>query len=231
MNHSLTYAVLKNKQREVRDSFPENLRLRTQRAISWIGRAEQADDDDGKFVFLWIAFNAAYADERDFQPEPPLARNSFKSYFGKVVSLDEEKRIYNAIWDNFSRSIRLLMNNEFVYGPFWQHQNGIVGCEDWENRFQRDLSYFNRIAVRQSDEHTIKTLALLFDRLYVLRNQLLHGGATWDSKVNRNQVRDGATILAFLIPVFVDVMMSHPDGDWGQPFYPVISRNSAQSGA
>ena len=231
MKPSLTYADLKDKQRKIRDSFPENLALRTQRAISWIGRAEQADDEDGKFIFLWIAFNAAYADERDFQPEHPSARDSFRSYFGKVVTLDAEKRIYNAIWENFSRSIRLLMNNEFVYGPFWQHQNGIVGCEDWENRFQRDLSYFNRIAVRQSDEHTIRTLALLFDRLYVLRNQLLHGGATWDSKVNRNQVRDGAAILAFLIPVFVDVMMSHPGGDWGQPFYPVVSRDSAYSGA
>ncbi|MYC60962.1 MAG: hypothetical protein F4X09_12330 [Gammaproteobacteria bacterium] len=205
--------------------------LRTQRAISWIGRAEQAVDDDGEFIFLWIAFNAAYADERDFQPEPPKAKDSFKSYFGKVVTLDAEKRIYNAIWENFSRSIRLLMNNEFVFGPFWQYQNGIVGCKDWERRFRRELSDFNRIALKQSDEHTIKTLALLFDRLYVLRNQLVHGGATWDSKVNRNQVRDGAAILAFLIPVFVDVMMSHPGEDWGQPFYPVVSRNSAYSGA
>ncbi|MXX07896.1 MAG: hypothetical protein F4Z71_14155, partial [Gammaproteobacteria bacterium] len=65
----------------------------------------------------------------------------------------------------------------------------------------------------------------------LFRPSLVHGGATWDSKVNRNQVRDGAAILAFLIPVFVDVMMSHPGEDWGQPFYPVVSRNSAYSGA
>lgn len=77
----LTYTVLKEKQRQIRDGFPENLGLRVQRAISWIGRAEQAEDDDGKFIFLWIAFNAAYADAREFQDEPPLERESFKSFF------------------------------------------------------------------------------------------------------------------------------------------------------
>jgi hypothetical protein len=24
------------------------------------------------------------------------------------------------------------------------------------------------------------------------------------------------------MPVFVDIMMDHPDEDWGRPFYPVI---------
>ncbi|WP_425067816.1 hypothetical protein [Reyranella sp.] len=38
----------------------------------------------------------------------------------------------------------------------------------------------------------------ILDRLYVLRNQLLHGGATWNSSVNRSQVRDGAAVLSRL---------------------------------
>ena len=38
------------------------------RALSWLKRAEQLeaqDDVDGEFIFLWIAFNAAYATEID----------------------------------------------------------------------------------------------------------------------------------------------------------------------
>ena len=61
----------------------------------------------------------------------------------------------------------------------------------------------------------MEVLSLVFDRLYVLRNLLVHGGATWNSRVNRDHVRDGAAILAFLMPVFVDVMMDNPDEDWG----------------
>ena len=62
----------------------------------------------------------------------------------------------------------------------------------------------------------------VFDRLYVLRNQLVHGGATWNSSVNRDQVRDGTRILAFLVPLFIDLMMDNPDIAWGDPCYPVV---------
>ena len=28
--------------------------------------------------------------------------------------------------------------------------------------------------------------------------------------------------VAFLMPVFVDLMMENPHEDWGRPFYPVV---------
>jgi hypothetical protein len=40
--------------------------------------------------------------------------------------------------------------------------------------------------------------------------------------VNRDQVRDGAAILGFLMPVMVDLMLDNPEEDWGQPLYPVV---------
>lgn len=62
----------------------------------------------------------------------------------------------------------------------------------------------------------------MFDRLYVLRIQLVHGEATRNSAVNRAQVREGAAILAFLMQVFVELMMENPHSEWGRPFYPVV---------
>ncbi len=64
MNHD----SLKQRHREVRDHYPANLNLRVHRALSWLKRAEMAaqeGDSDGRFIFLWIAFNAAYATEID----------------------------------------------------------------------------------------------------------------------------------------------------------------------
>ena len=58
---SLQHSVLKQRHRQVRDGHPTSLTLRVHRAMSWLNRAEQAEDVDGKFIFLWIAFNAAYA--------------------------------------------------------------------------------------------------------------------------------------------------------------------------
>ena len=55
------YQHLKTRQRAERVNYPEHLSLRVHRALSWLNRAEQCQDDDGRFIFLWISFNAAYA--------------------------------------------------------------------------------------------------------------------------------------------------------------------------
>ena len=65
-------------------------------------------------------------------------------------------------------------------------------------------------------------LTVLFPRIYVLRNQILHGGATWNSAVNRKQVEDCKQILARLVPLFIDLMMDAPNEQWDKPCYPVV---------
>lgn len=216
---SLSFDDLKPKQRSLRDGFPGPLGLRVHRAISWVGRAErEADDPAAAFLFYWIAFNAAYADERDVRGER-AERESFSWFFTKLHERDREGRIYNAVWDRFSGSIRVFLENQYVFGPFWTHKNGLDGYEDWQERFDRARRAFHK-ALAQGD--TALILSMLFDRLYVLRNQLVHGGATWNSSVNRDQLRDGATILTCLVPVMIDIMMDNPGEDWGRPFYPVV---------
>ncbi|QJD18124.1 hypothetical protein HGN31_01520 [Paracoccus sanguinis] len=194
--------------------------LRVHRAISWIGRAEACEgDDDARFIFLWIAFNAAYADERAFQSVPQGERAAFLGYFDRLTALDSDRRIYKAVWQRFSGPVRLLLENRYVFHPFWQHHNGIDGFADWEERFKASAKSFAQ-AFQSGD--TARVLSFVFDRLYVLRNQLVHGGATWNSSINRAQVRDGAAILTFLLPIFADLMMENPNDDWGRPFYPVL---------
>ena len=230
MFDSPTHAALKKKQREIRDDFPQTVSLRVHRSISWIGRAEQCgDDSDARFIFLWIAFNAAYADERQFHPVAPTERSAkersagerryFDLYFKRLVALDGKRHIHTALWEQFSGPIRVLMQNRYVFNPFWKYHNGIAGYENWEKSFQAAERAFNR---HFQNSNTVLVLKFVFDRLYVLRNQLVHGGSTWNSNVNRNQVRDGTAILGFLMPVFIDIMMDNPSKDWGEPFYPVI---------
>ncbi len=69
MTTSLSYNSLKQRQRKIRDSFHTNLGLRVHRALSWLGRAEPASSDgDARFLFLWIALNAAYANDIHDRP-------------------------------------------------------------------------------------------------------------------------------------------------------------------
>jgi hypothetical protein len=65
-------------------------------------------------------------------------------------------------------------------------------------------------------------LAQVLRRLYTLRNQLVHGGATWNSSVNRSQVADGAKILGLIVPTVIHIMLEDENRFWGDPCYPVV---------
>lgn len=223
MNHlpvspALHHPALKEKQRAIRDGFPTSLTLRVHRALSWYGRAcDTADDSDVRFILLWIAFNAAYASDIDVELNGD--RERFQLFFRTLVELDSDDRIYGLVWSRFSNEIRLLLGNPYVFAPFWAHQNGLDGYSDWQDRLQRAKQ---KVARAMSSRDTPLILSILFDRLYVLRNQLIHGGATWCSRVNRDQVRDGGAVLMNLVPIFIDIMMDSPDHLWGMPYYPVV---------
>ncbi|GAN76147.1 HEPN domain-containing protein [Acidisphaera rubrifaciens] len=212
----LSYAALKTKQKLLRDGFPASLGLRTHRALSWLCRAErETDDDDVRFILLWIGFNAAYA--ADLRATQAGERSAFADYFRTLIGLDAEGRIHALLWNRFPLEISLLLENKYVFAPFWSHHNGADGYADWERRLV-DSQAVSRRALESHD--TCKVLSIVFDRLYVLRNQIMHGGATWNSRVNRNQVHDGADVLGWLLPVFIDIMLDHGDHDWGPPYYP-----------
>lgn len=215
---------LKGKQRNLRDGFALPLTLRVHRALSWLRRAEAEEDDlDVRFILLWIGFNAAYAGDLDRALEgfgkAGGERERFDQFFATLVDMDRGNRIYNAIWQRFSQEIRLLLDNKFVFAPFWRHHAGEFGGAGWEVSFESARAAANRAV---AERNTPVILSILFDRLYVLRNQMVHGGATWDSSANRSQVRDGAALLGCLLPVFIDLMMDNPDAEWAMPMYPVV---------
>lgn len=225
MKDVLDYAGLKARHRELRHNWPEPVRLRIHRAISWVGRAEASrDDGDARFIFLWIAFNAAYANEQEGNDreskEKEEQREIFGKYFETLDKWDNQRRIYVALRRRFKGPIKLLMKNQYVFNPFWKYHNGAKNSKNWKEKFRASKEVFDNA---YKDKDVPKMLSFVFDRLYVLRNQIMHGGSTWNSDANRSQVRDGVEILEFLIPVFIDIMMDHPEEDyWGTPFYPVV---------
>ena len=188
---------------------PFNNRIR--RALSWLARAEREQeryDPDAAFIFYWIAFNAMYAVPR--QGDDYSERDAFEDYFTKVVPLDKGDVVFNAVWMKHNREIRTLLANKFVFQPFWDDSR------NWEQLFydnQRDIDQ------EWTSRKTGAILVRMFDRLYVLRNQLLHGAATWRGGTNRAQVEDGAVIMALLVPHFTALMLDNPSENWGHPRY------------
>lgn len=216
----MTHETLKQRHRRERDGLPSNLNLRMHRALSWLDRAErQHDDPDGRFIFLWIAFNAAYAtdvDERYRVPE----QQTFVGFLQKLIDLDvAERRIEHVVWHEFTGSIRLLIDNRYVFQDFWNYHNGKLDEAEWKRRFVA-AKRVARHALGRRDTATVLSVAL--SRLYTLRNQLVHGGATWNGRVNRVQIRDGVQLLGKLVPVVIATMLDHPETVWGDASYPVV---------
>lgn len=200
-----------------RDNFSDNFRLKIHRAISWLNKAEQEDDLDMKFVSLWISFNAAYAKDLKQQMGD---RVSFNKFLLEICKLDKSKKIYNLAWKTFSKPILLLLDNQFIFQPFWDFHNGKISETAY---IKAQIGERSRFLTALQNQNTELTLELVFSRLYSVRNQIVHGGSTHNSSVNREQVSTGCQILLAFIPIMLQLMMEHhKQMDWGKPYYPVV---------
>ena len=214
----MDYNTLKQRHRDVRDGYPLNLNLRIHRALSWWQRALQADDVDGRFIFLWIAFNAAYATEIDEQYRLS-EQATFQAFLEKLCAMDHSKQIDTLVWQEFSSTIRILLDTPYVLQSFWDWQRKKITAEEWKKRLDQGKQ---QASYALANGNTAGLLSIIFSRLYTLRNQLMHGGATWNSFVNRSQLRDCTKLLDKLVPVIISLMLENPNTLWGDACYPVV---------
>lgn len=140
-------------------------------------------------------------------------------FLEKLCDADAAKEIDNLVWHAFSGSIRVLLDTPYVFQSFWDFHAGKIDEEEWLERFTKGKKIAQRALC---SGHTPVLLGVVFNRLYTLRNQLIHGGATWNGKVNRKQLRDCAQLLGRLVPVIIELMLDHPEISWGAACYPVV---------
>lgn len=215
---TLDYKNLKERQRKERESHPENSALRIHRSLSWLDRAEQCDDLDGRFIFLWIAFNAAYANELG---EITVSESElFDNFLARLIDLDNNNRLYSIVWQRYPNAIRVLLDNKFIFQPFWNYHNGYPSYENWEQMFKQSKAAVHRAL---ADNDTATVLSIVFKRLYTLRNQIVHGGSTYNSQANRDQMRDAVSILGDFVPAIIEIMLDNAESYWGEACYPVVN--------
>ncbi len=111
----------------------------------------------------------------------------------------------------------MLLDNPYVFQRFWDDQSGKIDEAAWKGRFSA-----GKRAAQQAltSGNTPMLLGVLFNCLYTLRNQLIHGGATWNGSVNRQQLRDCVGLLGKLVPVIIELMMDSLDTSWGMLVIP-----------
>jgi hypothetical protein len=128
----MEFERLKERHRAERGPWHPNLSLRVHRALSWLNRAEQLaeqGDVDGQFILLWIAFNAAYATEID-EKYRESEQQTFRGFLEKLTELDAAKKRFDAmVWTEFPKSIRVLLDNQFVFAGEGGVRSRLTECQ------------------------------------------------------------------------------------------------------
>lgn len=210
--------LLKKKLKIVQIELQEKDTIRLHRAISWVKCAEESDDNkDIQFISLWIAFNSCYAININ-KDNLLTEKDRFRDFIVKLVKFDSEQRFYNLLWNKFSDTVRLLLQNQYLFKPFWDYQSGET--KEWKRAYEKSLEDSMKYL---SNNKVVELLEVVLDRLYILRNQLIHGGATYKSKINRIQLRDSCNMLNLFVPLIIEIMLANKNEDWGKINYPVVS--------
>lgn len=204
--------------------------LRLRRSVGWLGRAERElyhsspPDLDMAFTCYWFSFNALYA--KDPYTPSQGERKSFKEFFRTVIGSDDKckRAILDEIQGNLSEPIKVLLDNEYAFEPFWKHHNGVSKANNWKDIFEEDKREVKKALCKQD---VLGVLSVLFNRLYVIRNQIVHGNATWNGGRNIDQLRVGVNIMTFVIPQLITSVMNNPKMDLGRPYYS-LPRDAAQ---
>lgn len=103
----------------------DQLNLRLRRALSWLGRAERESgkeppDWDAAFIFHWIAFDAMSSQLGDAKKTD----RQRPQYFKRMVAFaDASSAIYGAIWSVLQDDIRQILENKYVFQPYWENRN------------------------------------------------------------------------------------------------------------
>ncbi len=212
---------------------------RMRRAISWFDLSLNTETPDEEFIFLWISFNAAYGVELrhpDTDGNSPSEFEKFSDFLMNVLVRDTGREIETRLTGRkLAGRINNLLRNHFVYEPFWRSLKNGVGDSDkgWEERFERRRQRVADSFRKLTDpglglEGKVKllhgVLVEILLRLYTLRNQVFHGGATYGVGRGRKQIKDGSFIMANLVPVILDIMEAdtdeNPSSDvWGEVAY------------
>lgn len=59
------------------------------------------------------------------------------NFLRELIAADEQGLLYAAVWRHFPRSIRVFLDNKYVFQPFWDFQTGRITEDEWESGWAR----------------------------------------------------------------------------------------------
>jgi hypothetical protein len=177
---------------------------RIKRAKSWLNRARAVEseevqaDGDSRSQEIFIMYWVA-----------------FNAMYGRI------KEIVLAL-RNLSKQGRALMKSRYLSQAYWR--------EGYSPTVRRQLDEDTIAAeeeLKAGKIHSYMT-SLLWGRIRVVRNQILHGCSTSRDSLNKDDLDPALDVLSVVIPLFLQIMEDRIDKETEWPPIPFPRRGSPQ---
>ncbi|MFQ5700004.1 MAG: hypothetical protein ACE5IL_17210 [Myxococcota bacterium] len=192
----------------------ESWRIRVHRAISWLEQAEELppEQQDLRFVALWIAFNSLYGEWDRDEHQPVRDASSRRRLAARLVDLDAPRVEW--LLRGSRSTLKSVLSSRYLLADYWKDP-------DDEKRWTRHFEDARRLQRNLDGEQILRVLQQTLHRLTVLRGQVFHGQSTRGSRLNRAVVRPCGQLLASFVPVFIEIVLEEgADDEWGPVGFP-----------
>jgi len=183
----------------------QGLEDRLQRADSWLQAAAalRPDQQHEAFIFLFIAFNCLYG-RRQYEGDDAQIGKDFDEFFKKLRVLHEhdvadggaalKKAVAAARRDG-----AILIRDKFLSNRYWRGGSSVA----LQKQLNRDAGAVEEALALGSYD---LFLDLTFRRVSVLRNQIMHGCATYGPRsYGQASLAKGLRFLKVMVPAFYDL--------------------------
>jgi len=176
---------------------------RLQRADSWIQAASDLPPDrmHEAFIFLYIAFNCLYG-RRKYEGDASQIEEDLDAFLAKVLAMHErDAQQGGKILTEALKACRgdgaVLIRDRFLVNRYWRGNQPAAALQPKLNK--EAVGALEALA----DGDYREFLSLVFHRVSVLRNQVMHGCATYGARsYGRASLTKGLRVLRVLIPAF-----------------------------
>jgi len=199
----------------------EGIRIRMHRALTWLEFAERCDgtrDLDARLVAQWISLNSLYG-QWDVRSGSPMAdRESLRLFTTHIFSHDHDKLLASVLVANTKLAVSLF-EDRYLCKHIWEHPTAPKARD--RGRTPLHAGHAARELLREGQHAAF--LERLLSRVHFVRNQLVHGGSSYNGALNRTAVRRASVMMEHLLGCFLQILMEHGYvDDWGDLCYPPI---------
>lgn len=188
---------------------------RLRRALSWVVAAERYRVDiDIAFICHWIAVNSLFGGLSGRPPDEGSERRRYRlpngeeveddisAFIKRFLRLDRSRVILGAVRSlSWQETLAPLVGDKWTFGPYWK--------EGLSSNVETRLSKRKRAARDALRTENLEVLLhILLMRTQDLRNQIVHGAASYYVSQNRESIRPALAVLAALVPAFITVIKS-----------------------